>query len=110
MLYNIYRKMPIITNTCIGRKHIFAKGCGVHKVGGSLTPTLSSDVKHLTNQINNASTSIPGLGSGPRVNITARSEYKPTGNNVSYGCGLPYGLAQLNFSSKKKPKNVRLSV
>ena len=64
----------------------------------------------MTNQINNPSACLPGLGTGPRVNTTAKSEFRPAGNTISYGCGLPYGLNQLNFSSKKKEKNVRLKI
>ena len=100
--------MPVITNTIKKRGGIFANGSGIKK-GGSLTPT-NDEIKKVTHQINNPSAPIPGLGSGPRLNITTKSEYKPAGNSVSYGGSLPYGLAQLNFNSKKQPKNVKLKV
>lgn len=100
--------MAIVSNCVIGRKKVFANGSGIHK-GGSLTPS-NPEIQKMTNQINNASTSIPGLGTGPRINITAKSEYRPAGNSISYGGGLPYGLNELNFSSKKKEKNVKLRV
>ena len=60
--------------------------------------------------INNPSVSIPGLGTGSRLNIAAKSEFKPAGNCVSYGGSLHNGLKNLNFETKKERKNVRLRV
>lgn len=97
--------MAVIQNFAVGRKNTFVKGSGIIK-GGSLTPS-NETTKREASQINNPSAPIPGLGTGPRVNITAKSEFKPAGNSVSYGGSLHHGLQNLNFNVKKE-RNVKL--
>jgi hypothetical protein len=97
--------MAVIQSTFVGRKHTFT-GSGFHR-GGSLNPS-NETIKREVSQINNASAPIPGLGTGPRVNLAAKQEFRPSGTSISYGGGIHHGLSQLNFNVKKQKKNVKL--
>jgi hypothetical protein len=55
----------------------------------------------MTSQVNNPSSSIPGLGT--QTDILSRSAFKPVGTNIMYGSGiLNSQLGKLNFNTDKK--------
>ena len=76
------------------------------KIGGAIKPT-NDTIRRMTSQVNNPSSSIPGLGT--QSDILSKSAFKPVGTNIMYGSGiLNSQLGKLNFNTDKKNKNVRL--
>jgi hypothetical protein len=60
----------------------------------------------MTSQVNNPSSSIPGLGT--QTDILSRSAFKPSGTNIIFGGSVSSQLGKLNFNTDKKNRNVRL--
>jgi len=85
---------------------IYLHGNSKKKFGGAIKP-YNDTIRRMTSQVNNPSSSIPGLGT--QTDILSRSQYKPLGTNIMYGSGiLNSQLGKLNFNTDKKNKNVRL--
>jgi hypothetical protein len=76
------------------------------KFGSGMKP-YNDTIRRMTSQINNPSTSIPGLGT--QTDVLSRSAFKPSGTNIMYGGSLSSQLGKLNFNTdKKRDRNVRL--
>ena len=85
---------------------IYLHGNKKMKYGGAIKPT-NDTIRRMTSQVNNPSSSIPGLGT--QSDILSRSAFKPSGTNIMYGSGiLNSQLGKLNFNTDKKNRNVRL--
>ena len=64
-------------------------------------------IRRMTSQVNNASTSIAGLGT--QTDVLAKSAFKPSGTSIIFGGNLTSQLGKLNFNTdKSKDHNVRL--
>ena len=84
---------------------IYSHGNSKKKIGSGIKP--NDTIRKMTNQINNPSTGIQGLGS--QSDVLSRSAFKPLGTNIMYGNGiLTSQLGRLNFNTDKKNRNVRL--
>jgi len=76
------------------------------KIGNGIKP-YNDTIRRMTSQVNNPSSSIPGLGT--QTDILSRSAFKPVGTNIMYGSGiLNSQLGKLNFNTIKRDRNVRL--
>jgi hypothetical protein len=85
---------------------IYSHGNSKIKIGGAIKP-YNDTIKKMTSQVNNPSSSIPGLGT--QSDILSRSAFKPSGTNIMYGSGiLNSNLSKINFNTDKKNRNVRL--
>ena len=77
-----------------------------NKVGGSMKQS-NDTIRKMTSQINNASTSIAGLGT--QTDVLSKSAFKPSGTSIIFGGGnLTAQLGKLNFNTDKRDRNVRL--
>ena len=77
-----------------------------NKVGGSMKQS-NDTIRKMTSQINNASTSIAGLGT--QTDVLSKSAFKPSGTSIIFGGNLTSQLGKLNFNTdKSKDRNVRL--
>ncbi len=90
---------------------IYLHGNQKTKIGNGIKP-FNDTIRRMTSQVNNPSSSIPGLGT--QSDILSRSAFKPSGfkpsgTNIMYGSGiLNSQLGKLNFNTDKKNRNVRL--
>ena len=85
---------------------IYLHGNQKTKIGSGMKP-YNNTIRRMTSQVNNPSSSIPGLGT--QSDILSKSAFKPSGTNIMYGSGiLNSQLGKLNFNTDKKNKNVRL--
>ena len=85
---------------------IYLHGNKKMKIGNGIKP-YNDTIRRMTSQVNNPSSSIPGLGT--QTDILSRSQYKPSGTNIMYGSGiLNSQLGKLNFNTNKRDRNVRL--
>jgi len=85
---------------------IYLHGNKKMKIGGAIKP-YNDTIRRMTSQVNNPSSSIPGLGT--QTDILSRSAFKPSGTNILYGSGiLNSQLGKLNFNTNKRDRNVRL--
>jgi hypothetical protein len=85
---------------------IYLHGYSKKKIGNGIKP-YNDTIRRMTSQVNNPSSSIPGLGT--QSDILSRSQYKPLGTNIMYGSGiLNSQLGKLNFNTNKRDRNVRL--
>ena len=85
---------------------IYLHGNKKMKIGGAIKP-FNDTIRRMTSQVNNPSSSIPGLGT--QTDILSRSAFKPSGTNILYGSGiLNSQLGKLNFNTNKRDRNVRL--
>ena len=75
------------------------------KIGGAIKPT-NDTIRRMTSQVNNPSTSIPGLGT--QTDVLSKSAFKPTGTSIIFGGNLTSQLGKLNFNTDKRNRNVRL--
>ena len=93
-------------NIVLTHGDIYSHGNSKIKIGGAIKP-YNDTIRRMTSQVNNPSSSIPGLGT--QTDILSRSAFKPSGTNIMYGSGiLNSQLGKLNFNTDKKNKNVRL--
>jgi hypothetical protein len=93
-------------NIVLTHGDIYSHGNSKKKFGGAIKP-YNDTIRRMTSQINNPSSSIPGLGT--QTDILSRSAFKPSGTNIMYGSGiLNSQLGKLNFNTDKKNRNVRL--
>ena len=60
----------------------------------------------MTSQVNNPSTSIPGLGT--QTDVLSKSAFKPSQTSIIFGGNLTSQLGKLNFNTDKRNRNVRL--
>jgi hypothetical protein len=85
---------------------IYSHGNSKIKIGNGIKP-YNDTIRRMTSQVNNPSSSIPGLGT--QSDILSRSAFKPSGTNIMYGSGiLNSNLSKINFNTDKKNRNVRL--
>ena len=76
------------------------------KIGGAIKP-INDTIRRMTSQVNNPSTSIPGLGT--QTDVLSKSAFKPSGTSIIFGGGnLTAQLGKLNFNTDKRNRNVRL--
>jgi hypothetical protein len=93
-------------NIVLTHGDIYSHGNSKKKFGGAIKP-YNDTIRRMTSQVNNPSSSIPGLGT--QSDILSRSAFKPSGTNIMYGSGiLNSQLGKLNFNTDKKNRNVRL--
>ena len=101
-------KDVVLTNRDIVLTHrdIYLHGNKKMKIGNGIKP-YNDTIRRMTSQVNNPSSSIPGLGT--QSDILSRSAFKPSGTNIMYGSGiLNSQLSKLNFNTNKRDRNVRL--
>jgi hypothetical protein len=91
-------------NIVLTHGDIYSHGNSKMKIGGAIKP--NNLIRKMTSQINNPSSSIPGLGT--QTDILSRSAFKPSGTNIMYGGSISFQLGKLNFNTDKKNRNVRL--
>ena len=95
-------------NIVLTHGDIYSHGNSKKKFGGAIKP-YNDTIRRMTSQVNNPSSSIPGLGT--QSDILSRSAFKPSGSNIMYGGGiLTSQLGKLNFNTDKKNRNVRLKL
>ena len=75
------------------------------KIGGAIKPT-NDTIRRMTSQVNNPSTSIPGLGT--QTDVLSKSAFKPSQTSIIFGGNLTSQLGKLNFNTDKRNRNVRL--
>ena len=84
---------------------IYLHGNKKMKIGGAIKP-YNDTIRRMTSQVNNPSSSIPGLGT--QSDILSRSAFKPSGTNIIFGGSVSSQLGKLNFNTNKRDRNVRL--
>ena len=85
---------------------IYLHGKKKVKIGGTIKPS-NDTIRRMTSQVNNPSTSIPGLGT--QTDVLSKSAFKPSGTSIIFGGNLTSQLGKLNFNTdKSKDRNVRL--
>jgi 3-deoxy-D-arabino-heptulosonate 7-phosphate (DAHP) synthase len=92
-------------NIVLTHGDIYSHGNSKKKFGGAIKP-YNDTIRRMTSQVNNPSSSIPGLGT--QSDILSRSQYKPLGTNIIFGGSVSSQLGKLNFNTDKKNRNVRL--
>ena len=93
-------------NIVLTHGDIYLHGNSKKKFGGAIKP-YNDTIRRMTSQVNNPSSSIPGLGT--QTDILSRSAFKSSGTNIMYGSGiLNSQLGKINFNTDKKNRNVRL--
>ena len=92
-------------NIVLTHGDIYLHGNSKKKFGGAIKP-YNNTIRRMTSQVNNPSSSIPGLGT--QTDILSRSQYKPLGTSVIFGGSVSSQLGKLNFNTDKKNRNVRL--
>jgi 3-deoxy-D-arabino-heptulosonate 7-phosphate (DAHP) synthase len=92
-------------NIVLTHGDIYSHGNSKKKFGGAIKP-YNDTIRRMTSQVNNPSSSIPGLGT--QSDILSRSQYKPLGTSVIFGGSVSSQLGKLNFNTDKKNRNVRL--
>ena len=84
---------------------IYLHGKKKVKIGGTIKPS-NDTIRRMTSQVNNPSTSIPGLGT--QTDVLSKSAFKPSGTSIIFGGNLSSQLGKLNFNTDKRDRNVRL--
>jgi hypothetical protein len=92
-------------NIVLTHGDIYSHGNSKKKFGGAIKP-FNDTIRRMTSQVNNPSSSIPGLGT--QTDILSRSAFKPSGTNIIFGGSVSSQLGKLNFNTDKKNRNVRL--
>ena len=92
-------------NIVLTHGDIYSHGNSKKKFGGAIKP-YNDTIRRMTSQVNNPSSSIPGLGT--QSDVLSRSAFKPLGTSVIFGGSVSSQLGKLNFNTDKKNRNVRL--
>ena len=92
-------------NIVLTNRDIYSHGNKKMKIGNGIKP-YNDTIRRMTSQVNNPSSSIPGLGT--QTDILSRSAFKPLGTNIMYGGSVSSQLGKLNFNTNKRDRNVRL--
>ena len=92
-------------NIVLTNRDIYSHGNKKMKIGNGIKP-YNDTIRRMTNQINNPSTGLAGLGT--QNDILSRSAFKPSGTNIMYGGSISSQLSKINFNTNKRDRNVRL--
>ena len=86
-------------NIVLTHGDIYSHGNKKMKIGNGIKP-YNDTIRRMTSQVNNPSSSIPGLGT--QSDILSRSQYKPLGTSIIFGGSVSSQLGKLNFNTDKK--------